>query len=53
LLIKGEEVPKNSRLFYLYQDERIGDLLSKGRQVVGVGSKHVSGITYDLVKNGR
>jgi hypothetical protein len=27
--------------------------LSKGRQVVGVGSKHASGIIYDLVKRGK
>ena len=50
-LIEGKEPPKNSMLYY--QDKRIGDLLSKGRQVVGVGSKHVSGITYELVKNGK
>jgi hypothetical protein len=36
-----------------YQGERIGDFLSKGRQVVGVGSKHASGIIYDLVKRGK
>jgi hypothetical protein len=36
-----------------YQGERAGDFLSKGRQVIGVGSKHVSGITYELVKNGK
>ena len=45
------EPPKNSMLFY--QGKRIGDFLSKGKQVIGVGSKHVSGITYELVKNGR
>jgi hypothetical protein len=28
-------------------------LLSKGKQAIGVGSKHVSGITYQLVKNGK
>ena len=36
-----------------YQGKRIGDFLSKGRQVIGVGSKHTSGITYDLVKRGK
>jgi hypothetical protein len=36
-----------------YQGERIGDFLGKGRQVIGVGSKHTSGITYELVKNGK
>jgi hypothetical protein len=51
LLIGGKELPSNGTLYY--QGKRIGDLLSKGRQVVGVGSKHVSGIAYDLVKNGK
>ena len=50
-LIKSKEPPKNFMLFY--QSERMGDFLSKGRQVIGVGSKHVSGITYELVKNGK
>jgi hypothetical protein len=36
-----------------YQGERIGDFLSKGRQIIGVESRHVSGITYQLVKNGK
>lgn len=31
----------------------MGDLLSKGKQVIGVGSRHISGITYELVKNGK
>ena len=51
LLIKSKEPPQNSMLYY--QGERIGDFLSKGKQVIGVGSKHVSGITYDLVKRGK
>lgn len=46
LLVRGEEPPKNSILFY--QGKRIGDLLSKGRQVVGVGS-----VNKELVKNGK
>lgn len=50
-LIGSKEPPENSML--LYQDKRIGDLFGKGRQVVGAGSKHASGITYKLVKNGR
>ena len=45
-LIGGKEPPKNSVLFY--QDKRIGDFLSKGRQVVGVGS-----INKELVENGK
>ncbi len=45
-LIGGKEPPKNSMLFY--QDKRIGDFLSKGRQVVGVGS-----INKELVENGK
>jgi hypothetical protein len=51
LLIKEKEPPKNSMLFY--RGKRIGDLFGKGRQVIGVGSKHASGIIYELVKNGR
>lgn len=51
LKIGGKEPPKNSMLFY--QGERMGDFLSKGKQVIGVGSRHVSGITYGLVKNGK
>lgn len=51
LKIKSKEPPKNSMLFY--KDKRIGDFCSKGRQVVGVGSLHQSGITYELVKNGK
>lgn len=50
-LIGGKEPPKNSMLFYDFK--RMGDLLSKGKQVVGVGSKHVSGITYELMKRGK
>jgi len=50
-LIGGKEPSSNGILYY--QSKRIGDLLSKGRQVVGVGSKHVSGIIYELVKNGK
>jgi hypothetical protein len=36
-----------------YQGKRIGDFLSKGKQVIGVGSRHISGITYGLVKRGK
>jgi hypothetical protein len=50
-LIGEKELPSNSILYY--QGKRIGDLLSKGKQVVGVGSKHVSGIAYELVKRGK
>jgi hypothetical protein len=51
LKFKGKEPPQNSILFY--QGKRIGDLLSKGKQVVGVESKHISGITYELVERGK
>lgn len=51
LLIGGKEPPSNDILYY--RGKRIGDFLSKGKQVVGVGSKHVSGITYELVKRGK
>lgn len=46
LLIKSEEPPKNYMLFY--QGKRIGSFLSKGRQVVGVGS-----VNKELVKRGK
>jgi len=46
LKVKGKEPPQNSMLFY--QGKRIGDLLSKGRQVVGVGS-----VNKKLVKRGK
>ena len=46
LKIKDKEPPRNSILFY--QGKRIGDLLSKGRQVVGVGS-----VNKKLVKRGK
>jgi len=36
-----------------YQGKRIGDFLSKGKQVVGVGSTHETGITYELVQRGK
>ncbi len=45
-LIRGKESPKNAMLFY--QGERIGDFLSKGRQVVGLGS-----VNKELVKRGK
>ena len=52
LKVKNQgEPPRNSILYY--QGKRIGDLLSKGKQVIGVGSRHISGIAYELVKNGK
>ena len=51
LLIKSEKIPPNAVLFY--QGKRIGDFLSKGKQVVGVGSTHETGITYELVQRGK
>lgn len=46
LKVKGKEPPKNSMLFY--QGKRVGDFLSKGRQVVGVGS-----VDKELVQRGK
>jgi hypothetical protein len=46
LKIGGKEPPKNSMLFY--QGKRIGSFLSKGRQVVGVGS-----VNKKLIKRGK
>ena len=51
LLIMSEKIPPNAVLFY--QGKRIGDFLSKGKQVVGVGSTHETGITYELVQRGK
>lgn len=45
-LTKSEEPPKNYMLFY--QGKRIGSFLSKGRQVIGVGS-----VNKELVKRGK
>jgi hypothetical protein len=45
VLIK--ELPKNKHLFNKY-GQKIGDLLSLGKQGVGVGSLHQSGIRYSL-----
>lgn len=51
LKVRGKEPPSNGILYY--QGKRIGDLLSKGKQVIGVESRHISGITYGLVKRGK
>lgn len=51
LLIKSEETPPNAVLYF--QGERMGDFLSKGRQVVGVGSTHETGFVYRLIKRGK
>jgi len=45
ILIK--ELPKSGHLFNKY-GSKIGDLLSLGKQVVGIGSLHQSGISYHL-----
>ena len=52
LKIKNQGEPPCNGILY-YQGKRIGDLLSKGRQVVGVGSRHVSGIIYQLIQRGK
>ncbi len=51
LLIKEKETPRNRILYY--RGERVGDFLSKGKQIVGVGSIHKEGIVYRLVKRGK
>lgn len=51
LLIKEKEVPNNGILYY--QSKRAGDFLSKGKQVVGVGSIHEIGVVYRLIKRGK
>ena len=51
LLVKNEEFPSNGTLYC--QDERVGDFLSKGKQVVGTGSTHETGFIYKLVKRGK
>jgi hypothetical protein len=50
-LIREKEPPSNSILYY--RGKRIGDLLSKGKQIIGVESKHTSGVIYQLIKNGK
>ena len=51
LKVKDKEPPQNSMLYY--QGKRIGDLLSKGKQVIGVGSRRISGIIYQLIQRGK
>ncbi len=48
LLMK--KLPANSRIFS--QGEKIGDLLSDGRQVIGIGSLHANGSQYVFNENG-
>jgi len=45
-LIRGNEPPKNSMLFY--KGKRMGDFLSKGKQVIGIGS-----VDKELVQRGK
>ena len=52
LLIKSQGEPPSNGILYC-QEKRIGDLLSKGRQAVGVGSTHETGFIYKLVKRGK
>jgi hypothetical protein len=47
LLIK--ELPKSSYLYNQY-GQKIGDLLSLGKQVIGIGSTHPSGTRYSLFR---
>lgn len=49
LLLK--KLPENIPLFY--QGEKIGRIMSVGKQVVGSGSVHSSGIVYQFVKRGK
>ena len=51
LLVKNKEFPSNGTLYC--RGERVGDFLSKGKQVVGVGSTHETGFIYKLVKRGK
>ncbi|CAG8705286.1 10043_t:CDS:2, partial [Ambispora leptoticha] len=48
LLIK--ELPENIPLFY--QGEKVGRLMSQGKQVIGSGSAHPTGITYKFIERG-
>jgi len=48
LLLK--KLPENIPLFY--QGEKIGRIMSVGKQVVGSGSVHSSGIVYQFVERG-
>ena len=51
LLIKNKETLNNGILYY--QGKRVGDFLSKGKQIVGIGSIHETGFIYRLVKRGK
>jgi len=51
LKIKSQETPSNGVLYY--QGKRTGDFCSKGRQIVGIGSTHETGVIYRLVKRGK
>jgi len=51
LKIKNQETPPNGILYY--KDKRTGDFCGKGKQVVGAGSTHETGIIYRLVKRGK
>jgi len=51
LLIKSKEILSNRILYY--QGERVGDFLSKGKQIVGIGSIHETGFIYRLVERGK
>jgi len=37
--------------FFIKKKDR--DFLGKGKQVIWVGSKHASGVVYQLIKNGK
>lgn len=51
LKVRSQIVLPNGILYC--QGRRIGDFLSKGKQVVGVGSTHETGFIYKLVKRGK
>jgi hypothetical protein len=49
LLIK--KLPANGKVYS--NGEKIGDLLSDGRQVIGIGSLHANGSQYVFNENGK
>lgn len=45
-----EKLPENIPLFY--QGEKIGRVMSFGKQIIGSGSIHSSGIIYQFMERG-
>ena len=51
LLIK--KLPANGKIYVCGKKERMGDLLSDGRQVIGIGSVHSNNVQYTFQEDGK